>query len=185
ENAVIMQNMQNLSAEVHSLAQSGIQAAVAQQPPQSSKVVQLHPQRQAAQQNQSQTGAMGAAGLEQTEVPRHILHLPLVVRLDDGSYISAGGKSLGRISLNDVKAILAQSYLPPENFSLRLERFAGEIQVTLEQADSQNPEKVCLTFTVTEITSSKGLGVLEIRNYAQNGTQIHAVEFCRFVSAVR
>lgn len=186
ENAAIMQNMQNLSAEVQALAQSGLQGANSGQP---SKVVQLYPQRQnglaaGPGSGQMQTGGAYPAGADSAEIPRHILHLPLVVRLEDGSYISAGGKSLGRISLNDVKAILAQSYLPPENFSLRLERFQGDILVTLEQADSQNPDRVLLTFNVAEITSSKGLGVLEIRNYTQNEAPVHPVEFCRFVSGI-
>ena len=119
------------------------------------------------------------------EFPRHILSLPLVVRTEDGGYLSAGGKSIGRISLNDLKAILAQTYMPPENFSISWEHKADGWWISFSQRGIPEPmEATSISILVSEISSSKGVGVLEARGYTYNGEAHPTSELVRFVTGV-
>ena len=122
---------------------------------------------------------------EHPEFPRHILLLPLVVRTEDGAYLSAGGKSIGRISINDLKAILAQTYLPPENFSMSWEYKADGWWIHFIQRGIPDPsEAVSIGILVHEISSSKGVSVLEVRKYTHNNKEMPVTDFVRFVSGV-
>lgn len=119
------------------------------------------------------------------EFPRHILSLPLVVRTEDGGYLSAGGKSIGRISLNDLKAILAQTYLPPENFSISWDYRPEGWWVSFSQRGIPEPmEATSIAILVSELSSSKGVSVLEARGYTHDGEAYPTSELVRFVTGV-
>ncbi len=148
-----------------------------------SKVIHLHQERAAATSPSPATASAAqtrrADSPDLSETPRRLLQLPLVIRLDNGTYISAGGKNLGKITLNDVKAMLAQSYLPPDNFLLRWERGPEGIWAVLEQQEGAS-----LRLLTSEIVSSKGVEVLEISAFKENGAAQHPVDFCRFLGDI-
>ncbi|MDL2285346.1 helix-turn-helix domain-containing protein [Desulfovibrio sp. OttesenSCG-928-F07] len=117
------------------------------------------------------------------EFPRHILAMPLVVRNDEGAYLSAGGKNISRISLNDIKAILAQTYMPPENFSMSWSYKDGNWWINFEQRSIPAPlEAINISIQVVEITSARGVSVLEARKYIYNDNSYHPTELVRFVT---
>lgn len=119
------------------------------------------------------------------EFPRHVLSLPLVVRTEDGAYLSAGGKSIGRISLNDLKAILAQTYMPPENFSMTWVNKADGWWVNFAQRGIPNPaEALSIGILIHEISSAKGVSVLEARKYSYNNKEMPTTDLVRFVTGV-
>lgn len=121
----------------------------------------------------------------QPDFPRQILSLPLVVRTDDGAYLSAGGKSIGRISLNDLKAILAQTYLPPENFSMSWEHRAEGWWIHFSQRAVPDPlEAMSIGILVNEISSPRGVSVLEATRYTYNGKDHPNTDLVRFVTGV-
>lgn len=121
----------------------------------------------------------------QPEFPRHILSLPLVIRTEEGAYLSAGGKSIGRISLNDLKAILAQTYLPPENFSMSWEHGPEGWWIHFVQRGIPDPaEANNVGMLVAEICSSKGVSVLEASRYTHNGKDYPSTELVRFVTGI-
>lgn len=124
-------------------------------------------------------------GAPKPEFPRHLLSMPLVVRNDEGAYLSAGGKNISRISLNDIKAILAQTYMPPENYSLLWDYGADGWWVSFTQRGIPAPmEGMSIAIQVAEITSARGVSVLEARKYACNGEPQHPTELIRFVTGV-
>lgn len=126
-----------------------------------------------------------APEVAQPEFPRQILSLPLVVRTEDGAYLSAGGRSIGRISLNDLKAILAQTYLAPENFSMSWEHKADGWWIYFSQRAIPEPmESTTIGILANEITSSKGVSVLEARKYTHNNKEYPTTELIRFVTGV-
>lgn len=126
----------------------------------------------------------GADGVN-PDFPRHILSMPLVVRNDEGAFLSAGGRNIGRISINDLKAILAQTYLPPENFSMHWEHKPDGWWITFAQQGIPAPmEAISIGIQVAEITSSKGVSVLEARKYTYNEVPYHPIELIRFVTGV-
>lgn len=133
----------------------------------------------------SESAASPATAEPQPEFPRHILSLPLVVRTEDGAYLGAGGKSIGRISINDLKAILAQTYLPPENFSISWEHKPEGWWIFFIQRGIPDPDEAAnIGILVNEISSSKGVSVLEARKYKYNAKDYPTTELVRFVTGV-
>jgi hypothetical protein len=104
-----------------------------------------------------------------TGISGHILHLPLLMRREDGTYAIAGGEKFGRLSLNDVLALLNKAYPAQNGCTLRLEQDGCGTWAVLTLLDSGTAEIINeLRFTVHEITSAKGVGVLEIKNCLHN-----------------
>lgn len=133
----------------------------------------------------SKTSTIPSTAAPGQEVPRMMLSYPLVVRDNDGSYMSAGGKSMGKVSLNDLKAMLAHAYHSPAGYAMRWEHKPDGWWVTLEQPELPNPasgRKAMLQ--VLEISSSKGVGVLEIKHYAFNGESRHPSDFSNFIANI-
>ena len=117
--------------------------------------------------------------------PRAFLLMPLVVRTAGGAYISAGGKSGGRFTLNDLKALLAYGKLPPEHYTLQWEKVPGtqmEWRLLLEQPQSHNPRAWQLV--VKESVSQRGISVAEVVQLADAGQNVHPAEFCAFVAGL-
>lgn len=181
ENALILAGLEKVLEAVQNIPTQGVAPADQITPspaPERSKVVRLFPERAAGTNTPGQMAPASQpdAGPDLAETPRRLLQLPLVIRLENGAYISAGGKNLGKITLNDVKAMLAQSYLPPDNYQLRWERGPEGIWAVLEQHEGTS-----LRLLMSEITSAKGVEVLEISAFKENGVQQHPVDFCRFL----
>ncbi|MDR1125221.1 MAG: helix-turn-helix domain-containing protein [Deltaproteobacteria bacterium] len=177
ENAVIIETLEKVLEALRDVSARPALSA----PPERPKVVYLHQERSAGESAASSVQPETASDLSPdfSEAPRRLLQLPLVVRLENGTYISAGGKSLGKITLNDVKAMLAQSYLPPDNFQLRWERDPEGIWAVLEQR-----EGTALRLLTSEIVSARGTSVLEVAAFKEEGVQQHPVDFCRFLGEI-
>lgn len=188
-NAAAAEDRAAFSAGMEKFAQllhSGAAAPSAQpaEPKQGAQVLQFE-QPAPAQPAAAKTATSATPAPAGPEFPRHILSLPLVVRTEDGGYLSAGGKSIGRISLNDLKAILAQTYLPPENFSMGWEHKADGWWVSFSQRGIPEPmESISIAILVSELSSSKGVSVLEARGYTYNGEAHPTSELVRFVTGV-
>ena len=170
----VLQAVQDIP--VHEAAPAAAQTAPA---PERSKVVHLFPERSAGTTPLQTAQPAQETGPDLAETPRRLLQLPLVIRLENGTFISAGGKNLGKITLNDVKAMLAQSYLPPDNYQLRWERGPEGIWAVLEQHEGTS-----LRLLTNEIISGKGVEVLEISAFKENGAQQNPVDFCRFLGEI-
>ncbi|MDR0338745.1 MAG: helix-turn-helix domain-containing protein [Desulfovibrio sp.] len=112
------------------------------------------------------------------EPPRLFFTLPLVVRTEQG-YISAGGKSRGRFSLNDLKAMLIYGFTPPAHFTLRWERHGQGWWLYLEQEQGGRAVHMLLM----EVPSQKGGNVAEILQIKRNGETLHPVEVCAIVDS--
>lgn len=140
----------------------------------SSKVVQF-PGSASAQQAVS-------AGQAPQDPPRSFLLKPMVVRTMDGSYIGAGGKTRGRFTLNDFKALLVYGRQPGEHFSLQWEQSGLDWVATLTRADGDNPGT--WQFQLKEAMSQSGVGIVELIRFTDNGENAHPAEFCAFVAAL-
>ncbi len=114
--------------------------------------------------------------------PRTFLLKPMVVRTMDGAYISAGGKSRGRFTLNDFKALLVYGRQPGEHFSLHWDQSGNDWIATLAQPGGENSGKWRLQ--LKEAMSQSGVGVVELVGFANNDQNVHPAEFCSFVSTL-
>jgi hypothetical protein len=114
------------------------------------------------------------------DTPRSFLLKPMVVRNVDGAYIGAGGKSRGRFTLNDFKALLVYGRQPGEHFTLHWDQQSGDWVVTLTQPGGENPEKWQLT--LKEAMSQSGVGVVELTKFMANDEVVHPAEFVKFVA---
>ena len=114
--------------------------------------------------------------------PRAFLLKPMIVKTADGAYISAGGKSRGRFTLNDFKALLVYGRQPGEHFSLHWDQSGNDWVATLTQPGGENPGKWQLQ--LKEAMSQSGVGVVELTGFTDNDQSVHPAEFCSFVSTL-
>ena len=112
--------------------------------------------------------------------PRAFLLKPMVVRTVDGGYISAGGKTRGRFTLNDFKALLVYGRQPGEYFSLHWEQRGNDWLATLVQVGK--PDKWRLQ--LKEAMSQSGVGVVELVGFMTNEEAVHPAEFVAFVAGL-
>lgn len=114
------------------------------------------------------------------EVPRHYLTLPLVIKTETGAYMNAGG-NLGRLSINDLKAMLSQYYVAPNNFSLHWVNSENGWWFIL---DKHGEAAEILKVLVKEMTSSRGSNALVIMAYEYNGEMHLPIDFYTFISNI-
>ncbi|CAK7000550.1 MAG: hypothetical protein DELT_00002 [Desulfovibrio sp.] len=133
------------------------------------------------------SGSPAAPVIQQSgtqDPPRSFLLKPMVVRNVDGAYIGAGGKTRGRFTLNDFKALLVYGRQPGEHFSLHWEQQGPDWVVTLAQPGAQpggeNPGKWQLT--LKEAMSQSGVGVVELIKFVIGDEAAHPAEFVKFVA---
>lgn len=112
--------------------------------------------------------------------PRSFLLKPMVIRNVDGAYIGAGGKSRGRFTLNDFKALLVYGRQPGEHFTLHWDQQGTDWVVSLAQPGGENPGKWQLT--LKEAMSQSGVGVVELTKFVTNDEAVHPAEFVKFVA---
>ncbi len=115
------------------------------------------------------------------DVPRRLLGLPLVVRRADGTYINAGGHK-GRVSMNDLKAMLANALSSPLAYIMRWEQTPEGWWCLLEQLEA--PEPYNLRMQVAELVSPKGAAALEVVQLQHNGESALPVELCGFITGI-
>lgn len=119
-------------------------------------------------------GAFSLAGhAQQTnraseEYLRHISTLPLVVQVG-GDYTGLGGR--GPFCLNDLKAILAQTFSPPNHFVGRWETASGELWYMLEQPEEADSESISLHLRPVETRRNQPM--LEVARLMVGGVNEH------------
>ena len=129
------------------------------------------------------------------EPPRQFLTLPLVARTGQGQYISAGGRGRGRFCLNDLKAMLAYGFTPPNHFVLSWEQHGQAWWLSMEQ-ESSDPapsglgqplaEKSAVRFLqllLMELPTQRGNAVVEILQLKNNGDTVHPAEICTLIDS--
>ena len=161
----------------------------------------LAAQAQAAQSGQEHSGAkviplrqevppqhpMEAAQTDgrPAEPPRQFLTLPLVVRTGQGQYISAGGRGRGRFCLNDLKAMLAYGFTPPNHFTFSWEAHGQGWWLTMEQAlaEGDGGENRAHQMLLMELPTQRGNVVVEILQLKKNGDTVHPAEICTVIDS--
>lgn len=111
------------------------------------------------------------------EPQRAFYSLPLVVRTEQGRYVSAGGRSRGRFSLNDLKAMLIYGFSPPDHFSLRWEAHGKGWWLYLEQERGERT----LHMLLMELETPKSGSVAEILKVVHSGQAVHPAEICGII----
>jgi hypothetical protein len=102
-----------------------------------------------------------------------------VARTEQGQYISAGGKSRGRFSLNDLKAMLIYGFTPPNHFTLRWERHGQGWWLYMEQENSDR----AIHLMLMELSTHKGGSVVEILQIRQGDAAMHPAEICAIIDS--
>ena len=116
--------------------------------------------------------------------PRHLLALPLVVQSPQGEFLGVAGRARGRFCINDLKAMLAFAFQPPDHYALRGETAEdGGWWLTLEQPQAAEPYDVVLL--VDESVTPRGNQVAVVRRYIANGVEAHPTEIYGFLRAVQ
>lgn len=117
---------------------------------------------------------------EQAREPeRRFFSLPLVARTEQGRFISAGGKTRGPFSLNDLKAMLIYGFTPPDHFSLHFEAHGQGWWLTLEQETSGRRIRLLLM----ELPTQRGGSVAEILQIENAGDSVHPAEICGIIDS--
>ena len=99
---------------------------------------------------------------------RHISSLPLAVRVE-GDYTGLAGR--GPFCLNDLKAILAQTFSPPNHFVGRWETASGELWYMLEQPEEADSDSISLHLRPVETSRSQPM--LEVAKLVLGGVNEH------------
>lgn len=110
---------------------------------------------------------------------RAFFSLPLMVRTEQGAYVSAGGRSRGRFCLNDLKAMLIYGFAPPEHFSLRWEAHGQGWWLFLEQESGGQSVHMLLM----ELPG-KGGNAAVILKLLRNGDSVHPAEICAIIDSL-
>lgn len=76
------------------------------------------------------------------EYLRRLATLPLVYRNEHGDLVHFGDRSRGSYTLNDLKAVFAQAYQPPDNYTAYWHVEKGQSWFVLEQPESQQGRSV-------------------------------------------
>jgi len=129
----------------------------------------------------SQTAAQVPQAQPQ-DPPRAFLLKPVVVRTVDGAYIGAGGKSRGRFTLNDFKALLVYGRQPGEHFTLHWDQAGPDWIATLLQPGGEKFGK--WQMQLKEAVSQSGVGVVELIRFTDNDQPVHPAEFVAFVAGL-
>lgn len=114
------------------------------------------------------------------EPPRHFLGLPMVVRTEEGRYISAGGKGKGRFSVNDLKAMLIYGFTPPNHFSIKWEAHGQGWWLYLDQEQGERSFHLLLM----ELPTQRGGNVTEILQLKRNGETLHPAEISAIIDSL-
>jgi len=168
-----LQNAQHLVAELHD---PGVPAAAGQREEARSKVLQFP-----SAENAAVPGVFSKDGQAVQAPPRQLLTAPLVVRTEQGGYISAGWRPREHFSMNDFKALLAVAASGPDHFVLNWESSREGWWLALHQPGAENPR--ALRLLLVELTSKSGLVVAEVAKLMDTDRDPppHPAELCAFI----
>lgn len=102
------------------------------------------------------------------EYLRHVSTLPLAVQVA-GDYTGLAGR--GPFCLNDLKAIMAQTFSPPNHFVGRWETASGELWYMLEQPEEADSESIHLHLRPVETRRNQPM--LEVARLMVGGVNEH------------
>ena len=147
-----------------------------------------HAHATAAQTSHEESGveALRPLPMEETmsaeEPARSFFSLRLIVRQPDGNYSSVGGRSRGRFSLEDFKALLAHRYPATRLAPLR---FTAENNFWRMQAALPEDEApVQLELLLEERMTHKGFAVVEVAELKVNNRAVHPSEVCNLIDTL-
>ncbi len=107
-----------------------------------------------------------------------------MVQSPQGEFLGVAGRARGRFCINDLKAMLAFAFQPPDHYALRSESAEdGGWWLTLEQPQAAEPYDVVLL--VDESVTPRGNQVAVVRRYVANGVESHPTEIYGFLRAVQ
>lgn len=127
--------------------------------------------------------AVQAVATGKTDPPRRILTLPLVFQSPKGEYLGVAGKARGRFSANDLKALLAMTFFPPERYNPQWEQDGNGWWMLLSQPESESPREFAIY--MEETVTPRGNTVALVLRLAVNGTTEHPVELHNFISEMQ
>lgn len=128
------------------------------------------------------TAMMDADTGVSAEPPRSFFNTPLVVRNAQGHYISAGGRSRGRFSLNDLKAMLVYGFAPPLHYVLSWKAHGQGWALSLQQPEKSDGEHV--EFLLMEVPTQRGDFVVDILQIKRNGEKVHPAEISALLDSI-
>ncbi|MFV0422991.1 MerR family transcriptional regulator [Oleidesulfovibrio sp.] len=137
----------------------------------------------AAEESERLHAAVHAAAVPKADPPRRILTLPLVFQSSRGEYLGVAGKARGRFSANDLKALLAMTFFPPERYNQQWEQDGAGWWMLLTQPESENPREFAIY--MEETVTPRGNIVASVLRLAVNGTMEHPVELHNFISEMQ
>lgn len=108
---------------------------------------------------------------------RRISTLPLALKGAEG-YTGLAGR--GPFSLNDFKAILAQTFMPPQHYVGRWEAASGEFWYILEQPEEKDAQN-SIRLHLCPVQGTRGAPMLEVVRFLVGGSHEHPTALYAFV----
>lgn len=108
---------------------------------------------------------------------RRISTLPLALKGAEG-YTGLAGR--GPFSLNDFKAILAQTFTPPQHYVGRWETASGEFWYILEQPEEKDGQN-SIRLHLCPVQGTRGAPMLEVVRFLVGGAHEHPTALYAFV----
>jgi hypothetical protein len=116
------------------------------------------------------------------EPHRALLTMPLVIQSPDGEFLGVAGRTRGRFSINDLKAMLMTHFEGSERFSVQWQYTDNGWLMLLEQKDLSDPYS--LAVLVDETTTPRGNNVALIEHLTINGKDENPVEMYNFINRI-
>ena len=155
---------------------AGVAASLPPSPePAGAKVIPIRPEPPAE-------SAEAAEPADRPEPPRHFFTLPLVVRTQQGVYVSAGGRSRGRFCLNDLKAVLVYGFPSPRQYRMHWEAHGQGWRLVLDQPKVEDSR--AFTLLLMELPTKEGGKVAEILQLKDGERQGHPAEFAAMLESL-
>ncbi len=110
----------------------------------------------------------------EAEPPRSFFNLPLVIKNTQGHYVGAWGRSRGRFSLNDLKAMLVYGFTPPNHYVFIWKKHGQGWWLELFQPE--NPENLSIELLLLQVSAQRDESVVDILQIKRSGEKIHPAE---------
>ncbi|MFV0350198.1 MAG: MerR family transcriptional regulator [Halodesulfovibrio sp.] len=116
------------------------------------------------------------------EPHRALLTMPLVIQSPEGEFLGVAGRTRGRFSINDLKAMLMSHFEGSERFSVQWQYTDNGWLMLLEQKELSDPYS--LAVLVDETTTPRGNNVALIEHLTINGKDENPVEMYNFINRI-
>lgn len=127
-------------------------------------------------------GARPVVAAGPQEPPRSLLTMPLVIQSPEGEFLGVAGRTRGRFSINDLKAMLMSHYTGLLRYTSNWQLTDNGWLMTLEQKDA--PESHTLALLVEQTTTPRGNNVALIEHLMINGRDENPVEMYNFINRI-